>query len=316
MTTLFVTRNELETTLPAVCRFYDKGQSRWRKQTVVEVGPPGTGKTTLVFMLAKNPELLKWYNEQTGLELEEIPVYTTTCHPDATAPEVYGQYLPIDGVWTFIPGAMLRAWGYNWHREHVGSTTHGSVELTTGYDKVCKTPPPGIHLLDDIHLMGPGGQAAMYKSFDNGVGANFLDPFGKLHFPHPAALAFGTMNGEIDSLDPAVVDRTAVKVPVMEPSDPMLDNLDEMMRELCAADYTNNMEPIATYREWLSISQLRPVVGLAKAVLLALGKEDRTKKLIEALAKVEASGVFGTSSHEARDALKAIINGTPVGAGV
>jgi hypothetical protein len=35
-----------------------------------------------------------------------------------------------------------------------------------------------------------------------------------------------------------------------------------------------------------------PVVGLAKTVLLALGKEDRTKKLIEALAKLEASGVF------------------------
>lgn len=306
MSTLFVTRNELETTLPAVCRFFDNGQQRWRKQTVVEIGPPGTGKTTLVFMLAKAETLVNWYNEQTGLEMAEIPVYTTTCHPDATAPEVYGQYLPIDGVWTFLPGAMLRAWGYNWHSEHV-------VDKTTGYDEVCKAPAPGIHLLDDIHLMGPGGQAAMYKSFDNGVGANFMDPYGKLHFPHQAALAFGTMNGEIDSLDPAVVDRTAVKVPVMEPSDGQLDQLDEMMRELCAADYTNNMEPIATYREWLSISQLKPVVGLAKAVLLALGKEDRTKKLIEALAKVEASGVFGTSSHEARDALKAIIAGTAAG---
>jgi hypothetical protein len=100
----------------------------------------------------------------------------------------------------------------------------------------------------------------------------------------------------------------------MEPSDQQLAQLAEDMQELCAADYTNNMEPIATYREWLSISDMRPDVGLAKAVMLALGKEDRAEKMIEALAKVEASGVFGTSSHEARDALKEIINGTPVGA--
>lgn len=214
---------------------------------------------------------------------------------------------------------MLRAWGYNWHNDHgigMAGSPRAGLPITdplTGYDHQCQVPAPGIHLLDDIHLMGPGGQAAMYKSFDNGVGANFLDPFGKLHYRHQASTPWGTMNGEIDSLDPAVVDRTAVKVPVMEPSEPMLDALEEDMRELCAADYTQNMEPIASYREWLSISQLRPVVGLAKAVLLALGKEDRTKKMIEALAKVEASGVFGTKSREARDALNSIINGTPVG---
>jgi hypothetical protein len=306
MTTLFVTRNELETILPTVAKYFDKSQGKWRKQTVTLIGPPGTGKTTMIFTVARDPGLVKWYNERTGLELAEIPVYTTSCHPDATAPEVYGQYLPLDGNWTFIPGSMLRAWGYNWD-------IAGVVDKTTGYDEINKVPPPGIHALDDIHLMGPGGQAAMYKSMDNGVGANFLDPFGKLHFPHEAALCMNSMNGEIDSLDPAVVDRTAVKVPVMEPSEAMLENLEEDMRELCAADYTQNMEPIATYREWLSISQLRPVVGLAKAVLLALGKEDRTKKLIEALAKVEASGVFGTKSREARDALNSIINGTPVG---
>lgn len=304
MSTLFVTRNELETTLPAVCKYFDKALKSWRKQSVVEIGPPGTGKTTLVFMLARSPQLVAWYNEVTGLELSEIPVYTTTCHPDATAPEVYGQYLPVDGVWTFLPGAMLRAWGYKW-------LLGGVSDKTTGYDNVNNAPPPGIHLLDDIHLMGPGGQAAMYKSFDNGAGANFLDPYGKLHFPHQAALAFGTMNGEIDSLEPAVVDRAAVKVPVMEPSDGQLEQLDPMFRDLCAADYNQNMEPIATYREWLSISLNRPVVGLGKAVLLSLGNPDRTKRLIEAIARNEAAGFI--SGREARDTLHVIIKGTPVG---
>ena len=55
------------------------------------------------------------------------------------------------------------------------------------------------------------------------------------------------------------------------------------------------------------------MVGLAKAVLVALGKEDRTKKPAEALAKVEASGAFGTGKRAARDAIKAMINATPAG---
>jgi MoxR-like ATPase len=296
MTYLTVDRNELEGILPSIVSFYDKDWGKWRKQAVVLIGPPGTGKTSLIFSLARHPKMLERYNELTELELEEIPVYTTSCHPDATAPEVFGQYLPLDGKWTFIPGSMLRAWGYKWHRGHVAN-------IHDGYDADCETPPPGIHLLDDIHLMGPGGQAAMYKSMDNGKGGNFLDPWGQTTYPHPAALVMGTMNGEIDSLDPAVQDRTAVKAAVMEPSTVMLDALDEDMRELCEADYTNNMDPVATYREWQSISLLRPVVGLGKAALLALGKPERAKALIEAMARI---GI-----PEAKTELKAMIAATP-----
>jgi hypothetical protein len=290
MTTLTVDRNELQGILPKIAH------QGGRKQSVVLIGPPGTGKTSLIFALARDEQLLDFYNRATDLMLEEIPVYVTSCHPDATAPEVFGQYLPLDGTWTFIPGSMLRAWGYNWHGEHVS-------DRTTGYDEDCKTPAPGIHLLDDLHLMGPGGQAAMYKSMDNGKGGNFLDPFGQLVYPHPAALLFGTMNGEIDSLDPAVQDRTAIKAAVMEPSTEMLDALDEDMRELCEADYTNNMDPVATYREWQSISQMRPVVGLGKAALLALGKSDRAKALIEAMARIGIA--------EAKAELKSMIAATP-----
>ncbi len=83
------------------------------------------------------------------------------------------------------------------------------------------------------------------------------------------------------------------------------------MMACCEADYTNNLDPTATYREWQSIAQLKPVVGLAKAVLLALGKEDRMKKLIEAMSRAEATGLIPGSGREARDAHKAIIAATP-----
>src|SRR6516162_8338270 len=102
MTYLTVDRNELEGILPSIVSFYDKDWGKWRKQAVVLIGPPGTGKTSLIFSLARHPKMLERYNELTELELEEIPVYTTSCHPDATAPEVFGQYLPLDGKWTFI----------------------------------------------------------------------------------------------------------------------------------------------------------------------------------------------------------------------
>ncbi len=314
---LLVDRDEIHSIIPVVCKYFndnwitpDFPAGRWVRQAIEFVGAPGTGKTTEAFALAEEESLVKWYNEVTGLELTSIPVYVATCHPDGTAPEYIGTYLPLDGNWSFQPGPMLRSWGYNWHIGHV-------KDPTTGYDQTCQTPPPGMLLVDDTHLMGPGGMAALYKMMDNGRGGSFLDPWGKLIYPHEGALVMGTMNGEIDSLDPAVVDRVAVKCPVTKPSSQMLEILAPDIAVCCNTDYDGNPNPVATFREWQSISQLRPLIGLSKAVMLALGKLDRSERLIEALAKAEAelvkAGVIAATS-EARDALMELKRATAAAA--
>lgn len=310
---LMVDRDEIHSIIPVVCKNYNERWGRWVRQAIVFVGAPGTGKTTESFSLAEHPDLVAWYNERTGLTVDKIPVYVATCHPDGTAPEYIGTYLPLDGNWSFQPGPMLRSWGYGWHNHGKATAlqikagmTNVGTDQKTGYDHECNVPPPGKLLVDDIHLMGPGGMAALYKMMDNGQGGSFLDPWGKLIYPHEASLVDGTMNGEIDSLDPAVVDRVAVKCPVTMPSAEMLSILAPDLAVICKEDYTQSGVPIATFREWQSISQLRPQLGLSKAVMLALGKFDRAERLIEALSKIEATLVTAgiiPATTEARDAM-------------
>lgn len=304
---LLVDRDELRTIIPVVCKTFNESWNRWVRQAIMYVGPPGTGKTTLIFEMAEHPDLVAWYNERTGLSMTQIPVYMATCHPDGTAPEYIGTYLPLDGVWSFQPGPMLRSWGYNWHNHGAPNAKRPKgTDQVTGYDHECNTPAPGICGWDDVHLMGPGGMAALYRGMDAGKGGSVTDPWGKLVYPHEGALSFGTMNGEIDSLDPAVVDRTAVKCPVTTPSSDMLAILAPDIAFCCQTDYDGNPNPVASFREWQSISQLRPQIGLSKAVMLALGKLDRTERLIEALAKAEAEMVKASiipATSEARDAL-------------
>ena len=73
----------------------------------------------------------------------------------------------------------------------------------------------------------------------------------------------------------------------MEPSTAMLEALHPEVRDLCEADYDNNYSPIATYRQWRSVSDFWPRVSLPTACLLALGTPERASKMLHALADFE-----------------------------
>jgi MoxR-like ATPase len=218
------------------------------------VGPPGTGKSWLVRWLA---------------EKLECGFYKVSSNPDALASDVLGAMLPKEdgtGLWGFVPGPYAHAAG---HGPRYGFATRA-----------------GVLCVDDLHEAGNGMMAALYVAAD-GRFTEWLDPRGEM-LPPDRAYRYGmTSNGDVDSLAPAVRDRIAAVIPVKQPSDEMLDALHHDVRELCEADYDNNYNPIATYRQWRSVSDFWPKLGLAKACLLALGTPERASKMLHALADFE-----------------------------
>lgn len=262
---LVLPRDEIQDILPEIALTNDKHLGRKRANPIILIGPPGTGKTSMAAKLAEQIDRM---------------FFKTASHPDYEASEMFGRFLPLKGEWDFVYGPALRAWGYP-DREG---------------DVLC---------VDDIHLMGPGGQSSLYTALDAGVGGSYLHPDGTMLYPKEQHVVVCTMNGEIDSLDPAVRDRARIIIPVMEPSTPMLEALHEDIRVLCEADYDNNFDPVATYREWRSMSDLWPIVGLARASLMALGTQERAQKMLKAMSTV---GI-----KDAKDAHKEILMAAPSG---
>lgn len=215
-------------------------------RTVVLVGPVGTGKTQLGIRLA----------DAVGTR-----VYVFGCTPDSQASELIGSPMPNpdgSGGWLpFVPGPAIRAW------------TEGAVLV-----------------VDDLHRAGPGITSAL-NIILNGASAQYPLPDGTVAKPSAEFRCVATMNGDITDLDPDTRDRLRIRIPVMTPSTAMLDTLRAEVRELVEADYDGATgDPVNTFREWQSMSDLWGSVGLARACLLALGTVERARKMITALAAI------------------------------
>jgi hypothetical protein len=190
-------------------------------------------------------------------------VFWVACHPDATANDVVGGWTPKpdgSGGWQFTPGPMLMAWGL--------------------------TGNPGILIVDDVHEAGPGIRAALYTAM-NRHSARYTTPDGITHQPDSKYWCIVTSNEAPEALPFPILDRGAIRAPVLQPSQDMLDALHPDIRDLVEIDYDGATDnPVATYREWSTMSKLWPAIGLGRAILLALGSQARAKRMLESLTKI------------------------------
>lgn len=236
-----------------------------RTMPVLLSGPPGTGKTSLAIQAAKNANL---------------PYYKVACSPDALPNEVIGgANVDENGGWKYLYGPYLRACG------------EGS--------------PAGLLVVDDIHNAGPGIQSALYTVLDSGAGGLTTLPSGRNVTPDADFRVVCTMNYDPNDLPEPILDRIAVRIMVMVPSEEMLATLEPRIRAWVESDYDGtNPNPVATFRQWQSMSMMWTLtdVGLGKACLMALGSLERASRMLEVLAQDPAI-------PEARSAYMGLVNG-------
>lgn len=246
------------------------------------IGPPGVGKTHLVYTLG----------EALGL-----PVYKFACTPMATAADLIGgnQADPYgrQPLW-WVPGPALMAMG------------HGLVNPSTG-----QRPPSGILLLDDLHLaVGSDVEAALYQVIDCGPGGTITLPTGEqIRAPGPEQCRIvATANGDMDQFPEAIQSRFGGGIPVSEPSREMLALLTpRVLARACYADYQRTSGPLLTYRHWATLNELWASLDLATAIMVATaGNADLSASLLQVLA---AEGV-----QEAGELLQQIAAGVKSGA--
>lgn len=158
-----------------------------------------------------------------------IKAYIAHCDPGALSDRYTGGYKPLAGVWDWVDGVILRA-------------------MREG----------AMLIVDDLHLMGPDGQAALYQACDFGPGSTFSLDDGTNVSPMPGYCVVATMNGDPSRLDEAVRSRFRNIIPALEPSSVMLGALmvgsDPTIGDLCGLDYEAGASRCGEYREWQALA--------------------------------------------------------------
>lgn len=215
-------------------------------------GPPGTGKTTIVYKLA----------EKVGAE-----VFSVSLHDETTVPELTGHFVPVGDRFIWMDGAALSAWrtGAWLLLDELDLAASGVFSVLRGI----------LNDFDVARMTIPN--RALAGMSDEDVAAALLANEGAEHV-RPAAgfKVISTMNASPDELDSPLLDRFEPIWYVGEPHPDAIASLPEYLRKLAFSTCVDsNPETHIGIRKWKAFCKLETVVGDAVAANAVFGPRSR-----------------------------------------
>lgn len=194
----------------------------------------GQGNT----LLYGPPGTGKSYAAQSGGDT----VYNLTITPDTAAAELRGHYHPRGGEFVWQDGPIVRA-------------------MREGARLV----------LNEVNHAGGDVLSFLLAALDNPESCRICLPSGETVRPAPGFHVVGTMNGEPDDLLPALKDRFAAHVEILEPHPAAIDSLPADLQNAARGTVTATGSDRVSLRSWLSFARLRAGLGAEVAAQAAFG---------------------------------------------
>jgi nitric oxide reductase NorQ protein len=173
-------------------------------------------------------------------------VANVTLTPDTPAAELRGHYHPRGGEFVWVDGPVVKA-------------------MREGRRLV----------VNEVNHAGGDTLSFLLAALDNRDSARLTLPSGETVTPAPGYHVVGTMNGQPDELLPALRDRFAACVEIVEPHPDAIDALPEDLRNAARGTVSAPGDDRITLRAWLAFAALRPVIGAEHAAAAVFGSNYR-----------------------------------------
>lgn len=173
-------------------------------------------------------------------------VRNITITPETPAAELRGHYHPRGGEFVWCDGPIVAA-------------------MRSG----------GRVVLNEIDHAGGDTLSFLLAALDNAESCRITLPSGETVRPAHGFHVVGTMNGRPEDLLPALRDRFAATVEILEPHPAAIDALPEDLRNAARGTVTAGGDDRITLRSWLAFARLRPRIGADTAAQAVFGSNWR-----------------------------------------
>jgi MoxR-like ATPase len=172
----------------------------------------------------------------------DATVRNITLTPDTPAAELRGHYHPRGGEFVWVDGPIVAA-------------------MREGARVV----------INEVDHAGGDTLSFLLAALDNRESCRITLPSGETVTPAPGFHAVGTMNGRPDDLLPALRDRFAAAVEILEPHPEAIASLPADLQNAARGTVTATGADRITLRSWLSFARLRSAIGAEYAAAASFG---------------------------------------------